>query len=468
MAAQIDPARWYWTLGLGGLAAVIGLLAGVSPKLAIATSIGLAFLLLTLSDLMVGLTLFTTISFLGLTSVASGVGLAKIAGFALAISWLAQITISRRKQSFFWVEFPSIAWLLVAFIGWACLSLLWAESSSAVIGSVFRYLLGIALFPIVFTALNRLRDVRAMMGAFVVGATISAVWGVISTPSASLAAESPAGASQLNRLSGTVGDPNLLASVLVVGTVLAIALALTSRKSSLARLVSAAAAALCLLGVLLTFSRGGLLCLGIALVVAPFFARRKAAAIAGALAIVLCVATYIAVIAPASAREHLIAKDGGSGRTDIWAVGWRVVEAHPVVGVGTGNFPASSIHYVIKPGTLNNKKTLIDEPSVAHNVYLEILAELGVVGLALFGAILLASIGSAAAAVRSFKQLGDNDMTIIAGAVVVSLASLFGADYFLSEEYSKQLWLLLAIGPALLAIARSRIRAEARTQTRNA
>jgi hypothetical protein len=78
--------------------------------------------------------------------------------------------------------------------------------------------------------------------------------------------------------------------------------------------------------------------------------------------------------------------------------------------------------------------------------------------LAAFGAILLGSLGAGVAATRRFRQLGDSQFAILAAATVISLAALLGSDYFLSEEYSKQLWLLLAFGPALLGIARVRER----------
>ena len=43
---------------------------------------------------------------------------------------------------------------------------------------------------------------------------------------------------------------------------------------------------------------------------------------------------------------------GGSGRTDLWTVGWRMVEAHPVRGIGVGQFQQSSVHYLIAPGAI--------------------------------------------------------------------------------------------------------------------
>jgi hypothetical protein len=40
------------------------------------------------------------------------------------------------------------------------------------------------------------------------------------------------------------------------------------------------------------------------------------------------------------------------------------------------------------------------------------------------------------------------------------MMAILAADFFLSEVYSKQLWLLLAIGPALLAVATRRVTEE--------
>jgi hypothetical protein len=44
-------------------------------------------------------------------------------------------------------------------------------------------------------------------------------------------------------------------------------------------------------------------------------------------------------------------------------------------------------------------------------------------------------------------------MELLSRALLVGLAGVLAADFFISEEFSKQLWLLLGLGPALLAIA---------------
>jgi hypothetical protein len=46
-------------------------------------------------------------------------------------------------------------------------------------------------------------------------------------------------------------------------------------------------------------------------------------------------------------------------------------------------------------------------------------------------------------------------MEFISRAVFVALVGMLATDFFGSREYAKELWLLLALAPALLAISRS-------------
>jgi hypothetical protein len=51
-------------------------------------------------------------------------------------------------------------------------------------------------------------------------------------------------------------------------------------------------------------------------------------------------------------------------------------------------------------------------------------------------------------------RAGDRELDIIARATVVALTALFAAYFFVSRDYGKQLWLLLALCPVMLEIAR--------------
>ena len=130
-----------------------------------------------------------------------------------------------------------------------------------------------------------------------------------------------------------------------------------------------------------------------------------------------------------------------------------MVDAHPVTGVGTGNFSVSTIDYLLRPGATKRDIYIVDEPKTAHNIYLEVVAELGVPGIALFGLIVAISLLSAIDAARLFASRGQHETELLARGVLIALIGMLVAAFFSSELFSKQLWLLLAVAIALRSLA---------------
>lgn len=445
------------------LAIAVGALAGLDPKLAIAAALGLAFVVVAIADLAIGVTVFGLLTFLELAPVAGGplVSFAKLAGLTLLISWIAAIASDHRRDRLVFSTHPALITAVFFFVGWAALSYLWAEDPSEATLSIQRYALNALLFPITYTAIREPRHIRWVAGSLVAGAALAATYGLITIPSASEAADSLTSASDLNRITGTVGDPNLLASVLVVGLVMALALALDRKRHAATRVACVAIAALCFLAVVWTVSRGGMVAIAAAMVATIAFAgKRRARALVGVTILAVLAAGYFATLATDEQVERLQSADGGSGRTDIWKVGWRMVEDNPTLGVGVGNFNVSSVHYLlVEPGAIQRSSFIVDTPAVAHNIYLEILSELGIPGLTLFLLICVISIATAIRAARAFERLDEEGLEIIARAVAVALCSMLAADFFLAAEFSKLLWLLLSFGPAILGVAQRMERA---------
>jgi O-antigen ligase len=453
-AVRLDIQRSLLALGFAALCLAFGLLAGIDPKLALGGALAIAFFLLAITSLSAGLVAFAVLAFFALTPGAIGSFVsAQAASLVLALSWLARVATRDAPTDLFWSRHPLISWLAVAFLAWVALSSLWAESSSDTLTVLMQYALDALLFLIVFEAVRAPAHVKGLLAALVAGGAMAAAYGVVAAPDASSVATSPTAASQLDRLRGTIADPNQLAAVLVVALVLALALAAVTR-SPARRLLLLGAGGLVLLSVFLTASRGGVVGLIAALAAGIVLARgHRVAAVGCALAVAAASVVCVALFDPGVVQRYSTA-DGGSGRTDIWKVGWRMVEANPIVGVGGGNFRDASPQYVLaEPGAIANSDIIIDQPHFAHNVYLEVLAELGGVGLALFLTLIGAAIGTGVQAARRFAQTGDSSMELLSRAVVVALVALLAMDFFLSDQYSKQLWLLLALCPALLAIA---------------
>jgi O-antigen ligase len=262
------------------------------------------------------------------------------------------------------------------------------------------------------------------------------------------------------RLSGAGGDANDTAAVLVAGGIVAAGLAAALRDNPFLRAAVAAVVPLCAFAVFLTLSRGGLIALGASLVAAVLVAGRHRGKVAAlALSTMAVTVLYFSMFAPAAAEQRVTGANGGTGRADIWTVGWRMVQDHPLRGIGAGNFPIASIHYLLEPGALRRDDFIVDTPKVAHNTYLDVLAELGVVGLVLFMSVVLFSLGCALRAARAATRSGDGQLEILARAMFVALVGLLAADFFVSRQYSKQLWLLLALCPVLLELSRTTVAA---------
>lgn len=435
------------------MAASVGLLAGIDPRLAIAAALSLGFLLLVIGDLYVGLILFTLLNFAAQVPTVAGPGLsfAKIAGLLLAISWVATLATRNDAKSDFMSAHPVPTYVVVLFLSWAAVSQLWAEDSGEALTAFTRLALNAVLFLIIFTAVRTPNQAIGFVAAFVAGASLDALYGIL------FASSDPASSS---RLESSITNPNELATILVMALVLSFGLAVALKDIPLARLGALGAGALCTAGIFLTGSRGGLVALAVA--VAAFLlvgARWRGRFLLVVAAVAVAGVGYFNYVASPEIRSHVSNVGSGTGRLDLWTVGWRMVEEEPLHGVGAGNFPVSSVHYLLEPGAIERADYIVGSPKVAHNTYLELWAELGIVGLALFLCVAGFCLLSALRAARSFARQGDARMEVIARAAFVALAALLAADFFGSRLANKEIWLLFGLAPALLAIARSRERA---------
>jgi len=457
VAARLDVKRWVVASGLAALAWVFGLVAGIEPKFTLVAAAGLAFVLLAFVDLTAAVVVFMVGAFLEYLVVAGPVlSFPKLGGLILGLAWLARIA-SRGHQSerTFFSEYPIASALLGGFLAWALLSLAWSEDIGASFGDLYRYALNAVLFLIVFSAVQTRKQAEVMFGGFILGALIAAAYGIV-TP--------PAPEADEFREAGAIGSPNELAAVLIAGAAFAIGAAIGTRRTPLFRMALIGIATFCLLATFLTASRSAMIALAACLLAAVLVGGRARLAVLGmSVLIAFGALTYLTAFAPAEVRDRITETLPGQapsteGRFTIWQVGWRMVEDQPLVGVGVGNFRVSSIHYLDEPGSLARTDFIIDDPRVAHSIYLQILAELGLIGVVLFFSLIAFCAGSAIAAAQQFARLGDRLMEAMSRALVVALVNMLVIYAFQSGQFSKVLWILLALGPSMMAIARSRSR----------
>jgi putative inorganic carbon (hco3(-)) transporter len=453
LPASLDP-RSLWAVGVLAAGGLLGLVAGAHPLLALGAIAAAAFVPIVFAWPIFGLCTLVFLSFLeSFSGVTPSLSLTRIVGLFLVMGWLGTLATAspaERARFSLFAHAPVLAASLVLFVAWGAVSLVWAEQPADGASSLSRFALNFVLFPIALVAVRAPRHVVALFAVFVAGALISVGYGMLS-PAA--AAEGATG-----RLSGVGLNPNQLGQLLVVAIVLAGTFATNRRLPGVLRVMALAAVVFAAVGLYMTLSRGALFGLGVALLVAPFAVGRgrRAGTLVLVVAAFLVTFGWFTALAPEGAVERIShpEREGGSGREDLWRLSWRIVEDHPIRGVGAGNFPVSSIHYLLRPGRTDQDQYIIDTPKVPHNIYLEVLSELGIVGLALFAVILASALGCALLAAHNFARRNELMMEMLARGLLISLVGLLAAGFFSSQLFSKQLWLLLATAPALLAIAR--------------
>jgi O-antigen ligase len=302
-----------------------------------------------------------TLPGLGTVSRATGVVFAAAGGIAL---------LAERHRR----PFDDAHWLALALLAWAALSLLWSIDPGTTERTAFT-LAQVVLTMLLFWEFCRSREqLRAVMRAFVVGASLIAVQLV---QGALTAVEDP------TRYTVADAHPNSLAFMVSLAIVPAWYLGVTS-PHRVERVLMRLFPVLALVMVVFTASRSALAVTGVALLVIPFTMGQVR--LRGRLVGVLLVAAGVALalsLAPSKPLERLgtaaeqVESADLSGRGELWRASAQVLSEAPYVGVGLG-------------GTAASLREVIGEDRGAHNTFLAVAVELGLIGLLLFTLLLVA------------------------------------------------------------------------------
>lgn len=127
------------------------------------------------------------------------------------------------------------------------------------------------------------------------------------------------------------------------------------------------------------------------------------------------------------ARLSSVGEEISSGtlnnRTVIWEAGLMVIQDHPIFGVGINSFGKAAEPYLGSGGA-------------PHNVYLSIATETGIIGLMLFGAILLHVF------YYSLKTDKNSKMRWLALTIIIPWATISLVGHPETEKYT---WIIFAI-----------------------
>ena len=319
------------------------------------------------------------------------------------------------------VRFPSRGSLLTAlFVLWGTASYLWTldpEETLVAAGTSIQLLLMVWL---IWELAPQERDQRRLMQAYVLGTCVS---GIDTVYRYFFHLES----NLINRYTSTGFNPNDLALVMALGIPVSYYLAIQSE--GLMAWVYRTQLVLAGTTILLTASRNGLLAGLVAVAIVPLtFARLTSPQrIANIMTVAVLVCSGLLFVPAASwKRLSTIPVELSQGtlneRRQIWEAGKEVFRIHPFQGVGAGAF-AQSVG-----------RTLGAEPRVAHNTFLSILVEEGVIGFGLFCAL----IGVLGVSAYQMPALAQKLWIVTLGVWVVGVC---GATW----EREKPTWLFFGL-----------------------
>jgi len=250
---------------------------------------------------------------------------------------------------------------------------------------------------------------------------------------------------------GPSADPNYEALSLVMTVPLAIWL-IRYEQRDLWKWVGRICSPILAFAVFVSQSRGGLLALIVMAALAWLNSQHKTRlAVGSAVALALMLA-----IGPGQMIKRLqqiqIGGQAQSGaeistraRIELARAGLRMMEHHPVFGVGLGQFQSFEFHY--NPLLIR----LEGHPHIAHDTYVQLGAEGGIPTLALYLAILAVTLATCRSAQKAPGV--PEDISALALSFQIGLIGIMVAEFFLSAQYIKEVWVFISLMPNLYAIS---------------
>jgi hypothetical protein len=331
---------------------------------------------------------------------------------------------------------PIFKWL-VLFVTWQMATILWSESYDWFTFSAFyRNLLIVS--ALIVTVQTRKQYVGTILAAglgmvFTTALTGKGIAGMLF--GGALAAEDTvAAATGSVRFYGHWQDPNIMALTMIPFIGMSIAVA-NVREAGWQRMIAGFCGVAGILNVMVSLSRGAILCLGVMLTLIVFaYKYRRVAAIVFISTLVL-VMSYL----PVNIIGRMITLDPSKGdlsvrqRSNLVFAGFRMIADSFPLGLGPGNFRTNSVRYA----------DMVFEPMIAHNTYIEVMSETGLIGALLFGGMLFMSFANSRPAQWRIAAQDFRQTTLVCMFSVLVAMSL--GYVFLSMSSFPAYWFALVL-----------------------
>ncbi|MFN8413460.1 MAG: O-antigen ligase family protein [Anaerolineales bacterium] len=453
------PNRLTWSfVGVIALAIFLGVAVafGVNKTgiLTVLAVFGLIFLIVAVGRPDVSIIGFAFVLYLNLSDILVSQGYPSVAKPFVAL--LAVILLIRWlvfKDEFKGLSRPFLLIGLYTFFG--SISLFFADSFTAAFSTLSVYLKdAIICFLIIALIQDKdtlIRVVRAVLIAGIVMGSISVFQQLTGTFSnnyfgfADVLSDTTYGL----RITGPVGDPNFFAQIMVVLLPLA-ADRFSSEKNLFFKFIAAWAFIICTLTVVFTYSRGAFLAAFVCVILTAYRHRPGPSQIVAAVFAVMIIYQFL----PSNYTDRIStlfyflpgnnAASGNDisfrGRSSENIVAFRMFMDNPITGAGMGNYNSKYQQYSRQLG--------LDFRAVdrsAHSLYLEILAERGILGVISFFTLLYYTFISLRDAEKFFSKNKMGELSNLTSAMMISLVAYFVTATFLHDALIRYFWLLMGI-----------------------
>ncbi len=320
---------------------------------------------------------------------------------------------------------PNLALVLAAlFVAWSAMTWLWSIDRAATLVRIGTFAQLLAMMWLVWESARTPAEQRQLLHAYVAGAAVASA--------ATIMRYAQGLQTYWRRYAASGFDPNDLGLTVALAIPMALYLARIGRTPGtwVYRLIVAAASA----AILLTASRTAVIAavLGFAFVVWMWRGSDIGQRVSSAMLLAGLILGAL-WFAPASSRARIATLPGEltrgtlHNRTRLWTSGVRALKQHPIIGVGSGAYPAAVRPWLGVPGIPGHEY-------VAHNTFLSVLVEEGLIGFAVF-TLLLGTLAVFAGMLDAPER-----------ALWVVMLMVWAVGVFtLTWEHRKPTWLIFAL-----------------------
>jgi O-antigen ligase len=357
-------------------------------------------------------------------------------------------------------------WLLAAYAAVCMLSILYAQDVERTGAELMKQIDGVLIVIVMSSFIRGPQDLRRVVWALLLAGLFLSSLTVLQQLTGSFE-NNFAGFSHVesrnlygDQAGGRAEGPvsaNYYAILLVLLVPMAVDRSINERSGKV-RAVAGFALLLFLSAIVFTYSRGALVSLAVVGLMLVIWLRMRWVVAVGAMALLILpfvlprdylerASTFtqvIGILSGEAPRDSAI-----RGRlSEVTSAAMMFGDA-PLLGVGYGNF---ELHYprYARELALDARRT----DRAAHNLYLEVAAETGVVGLSAFGLLLGYAVTGIGRARRRAENAGDPDLVRLVTGFGIGVVGYLTGSLFLHLSYPRYFWLLLGVAFGLEAIAR--------------